>query len=83
MDNVLRIYLGKRLGDIHPWITLVGIVGGVEIFGIVGLVVGPLLLSYFIVLMRVFERENRVVAKHTATVHASADKLSEGVGAKH
>jgi len=82
VDNVLRIYLGKKLGDIHPWITLVGIVGGVEVFGIVGLVIGPLLLSYFIVLMRVFERENRVVAKHTATTHASVATLSDGVGAK-
>lgn len=82
VDNVLRIFLAKKMGDIHPWITLVGIVGGVEIFGIVGLVIGPLLLSYFIVLMRVFERENRVLAKHTPTVVPSAEKLTEGVGAK-
>jgi len=47
------------MGDIHPWITLAGIVLGVPIFGILGLVVGPLILSYFIVLIKVFERENR------------------------
>jgi predicted PurR-regulated permease PerM len=82
VDNVLRIYLGKKMGDIHPWVTLVGVVGGVEVFGIVGLAIGPLLLSYFIVLMRVFERENRVVAKHTPTLAPSAEKLTEGVGAK-
>lgn len=57
-DNLLRIWLAKYMGDIHPWVTLVGIVLGVEIFGIVGLVIGPLLLSYFIVLIRVFAREN-------------------------
>ena len=57
-DNLLRIWLAKYMGDIHPWVTLVGIVLGVEIFGIVGLVIGPLLLSYFIVLMRVFARES-------------------------
>ena len=39
--------------------TLVGLVLGVEIFGIIGLVVGPLLVSYFLVLMEVFRRENR------------------------
>ena len=37
---------------------LVGLTLGVQIFGIVGLVMGPLLLSYFIVLMQVFAREN-------------------------
>ena len=58
IDNLLRIWLAKYMGNIHPWVTLVGLTLGVEIFGIVGLVVGPLLLSYFIVLMRVFAREN-------------------------
>ncbi|MFD1871746.1 AI-2E family transporter [Hymenobacter bucti] len=61
IDNVLRIQLGKYMGDIHPWVTLVGLTLGVDIFGIVGLVIGPLLLSYFVVLMQVFARENRVL----------------------
>ena len=58
IDNLLRIWLAKYMGDIHPWVTLVGLTLGVGIFGIVGLVIGPLLLSYFIVLMQVFAREN-------------------------
>ncbi len=61
IDNLLRIWLAKYMGDIHPWVTLVGLTLGVEIFGIVGLVIGPLLLSYLIVLMQVFARENRVL----------------------
>ncbi|AMR28815.1 AI-2E family transporter [Hymenobacter psoromatis] len=58
IDNLLRIWLAKYMGNIHPWVTLVGLTLGVEIFGIVGLVIGPLLLSYLIVLMQVFAREN-------------------------
>ena len=61
IDNLLRIWMGKYMGDIHPWVTLVGLTLGVEIFGIVGLVIGPLLLSYFIVLMKVFARENMLM----------------------
>jgi predicted PurR-regulated permease PerM len=61
VDNLLRIWMAKYMGDIHPWVTLVGLTLGVDIFGIVGLVIGPLLLSYFIVLMQVFARENRVL----------------------
>ncbi|WP_223847009.1 AI-2E family transporter [Hymenobacter montanus] len=60
VDNLLRIVLAKRMGDIHPLVTLVGLVLGVEIFGIIGLVVGPLLVSYLLVLMQVFRRENRL-----------------------
>ncbi len=58
IDNVLRIMLAKRMGDVHPLVTLVGIVVGVPIFGILGLVIGPTILSFFIVLMQVFAREN-------------------------
>ncbi|GAA4353905.1 AI-2E family transporter [Hymenobacter saemangeumensis] len=59
VDNVLRIVLAQRMGNIHPLVTLVGLVLGVKIFGIIGLVVGPLLVSYFLVLMEVFRKENR------------------------
>ncbi|NML66477.1 AI-2E family transporter [Hymenobacter sp. RP-2-7] len=81
-DNLLRIWLAKYMGDIHPWVTLVGIVLGVELFGIVGLVIGPLLLSYFIVLMRVFAREN-LALRHLLPTSAmgqaeeQADKAEE------
>ena len=61
IDNVLRMALARRMGNIHPLLTLAGIVLGIPLFGILGLVMGPLLLSYFVVLMGVLERDN-----HTA-----------------
>jgi predicted PurR-regulated permease PerM len=78
IDNALRIWLGKYMGDIHPWVTLVGLTLGVEIFGIVGLVMGPLLLSYFIVLMQVFAREN-VALQHLMpdSLTAKAERVVE------
>ena len=59
VDNLLRIWLGKRMGDVHPLIVLTGIVLGVPIFGITGLVFGPLVLAYFVLLIRVFARQNQ------------------------
>ncbi len=78
IDNVLRIQLGKYMGDIHPWVTLVGLTLGVDIFGIVGLVIGPLLLSYLVVLMQVFAREN-LALQHLApdTLTAKAERVME------
>ena len=72
IDNLLRIWMGKYMGDIHPWVTLVGLTLGVDIFGIVGLVIGPLLLSYFIVLMKVFARENQLMQHLMPEQNASA-----------
>ena len=72
VDNVLRITLARRMGDIHPLVTLVGLVLGVEIFGLIGLVVGPLLVSYFLVLMEVFRRENRAHQQAQAATAVAA-----------
>ncbi len=77
IDNLLRIALAKRMGNIHPLVTLAGIVLGVPIFGILGLVIGPLLLSYFIVLMQVFERENRQQEQDAAVAEEQVEKRAE------
>ncbi len=55
IDNLIRFYLAKRIGDVHPLITIVGVVIGLQTFGILGLVYGPLFLSYFILLVKIYE----------------------------
>ncbi len=55
IDNVLRFIIAKRVGNIHPIITVLGVLIGLPLFGILGLVFGPLLLSYFILLIRIYE----------------------------
>ena len=75
VDNLLRIVLARRLGHIHPLVTLAGVTLGVSVFGILGLVIGPLLLSYFGVLLHVFAEENRpaqvVAAPESVTAQSS------------
>lgn len=55
IDNVLRFMIAKKVGNIHPIITVIGVIIGVPLFGILGLVFGPLLLSYFILLIKIYE----------------------------
>ncbi|MES2829037.1 MAG: AI-2E family transporter [Bacteroidota bacterium] len=55
IDNVLRFIIAKRVGNIHPIITVIGVVIGIPLFGILGLVFGPLLLSWFILLVKIYE----------------------------
>ncbi|HKG06444.1 MAG TPA: AI-2E family transporter, partial [Pedobacter sp.] len=55
IDNVLRFMIAKRIGNIHPIITVIGVVIGIPLFGILGLVFGPLLLSYFVLLIKIYE----------------------------
>ncbi len=57
MDNVFRLWLQRRIGNVHPLITLFGVFVGVPLFGFIGLVFGPLLISIFILLMRIYRVE--------------------------
>lgn len=56
-DNVIRLYALKRLDDVHPLITLIGVIIGVPLFGFIGLIFGPILLSLFLILIRVYRKE--------------------------
>jgi|SRR6185437_5405139 len=61
VDNFLRMIINKRIANTHPLISIIGVFIGLPLFGIVGLVFGPLLLSYFILLLEIYET-NRMAA---------------------
>ncbi|ADY30299.1 MULTISPECIES: AI-2E family transporter [Cellulophaga] len=56
-DNIFRLYILKRLDDVHPLITLVGVLVGVPLFGFIGLIFGPLLVSLFLVVVRIYKNQ--------------------------
>lgn len=57
MDNVIRFYIQKKFSNTHPLITFFGVIIGVNILGMAGLVFGPLLISYFLLLVRIYRSE--------------------------
>jgi predicted PurR-regulated permease PerM len=57
MDNIFRLWLQRKIGNVHPLITLFGVFVGVPLFGFIGLIFGPLLISVFILLMRIYRVE--------------------------
>ena len=54
MDNVIRFVLAKKMADVHPVITVLGIILGLEYLGVTGLIFGPLLISYFVILLKIY-----------------------------
>ena len=52
VDNALRLFVYRRVSEVHPMITLVGAFAGVNAFGLSGLLIGPLILLYAIELIR-------------------------------
>lgn len=57
IDNVLRFTILKKLGDVHPIITVLGIIVGVPLFGFMGFIFGPLLISYMLLLIKIYRIE--------------------------
>ncbi|HRD08757.1 MAG TPA: AI-2E family transporter [Saprospiraceae bacterium] len=54
VDNIARFMLQKRMSDTHPLITIFGVIIGVNLFGFLGVIFGPLMLSIFILLIKVY-----------------------------
>jgi predicted PurR-regulated permease PerM len=58
LDNLLRSYIVSRKTNISPAIVLTGMFGGIAIFGIAGILIGPLILAYFITFLRSYKDKN-------------------------
>lgn len=56
-DNIIRLFVLRKLDDVHPLITLIGVIVGVPLFGFIGLIFGPLLISLFLIIMRIYKKE--------------------------
>ena len=54
-DYVIRPRLIGRRGSGHPLLMLVSLLGGIEVMGLAGLIVGPILMSLFLAVLKIFE----------------------------
>ncbi len=57
VDNLIRPWVYRRYARIHPFITVIGAFAGIAYFGLLGLLIGPLAISYFFELIRMYQEE--------------------------
>lgn len=57
VDNVIRPWVFRRYARVHPFITVIGAFAGIRYFGLLGLLIGPLAISYFFELIRMYRAE--------------------------
>jgi predicted PurR-regulated permease PerM len=57
VDYLARMTIIRKLGNVHPVITILGVIVGLGLFGFIGLIFGPLLISYIIVLFQIYSNE--------------------------
>ncbi|MEH6408579.1 MAG: AI-2E family transporter [Leeuwenhoekiella sp.] len=56
-DNIIRLYVLERLANVHPLVTLIGVIVGVPLFGFIGLIFGPLVISLFLLIVKIYKKE--------------------------
>ena len=59
-DNVVRIVLMKKMGDTHPLIVIFGVILGIPLFGFWGIIFGPLMISGFLLLLKIYFLEYKL-----------------------
>src|SRR5688572_6188109 len=56
IDNFLRPKLVSGRSNVHPVLILIGVLGGLRVFGFIGMLVGPLILAILVALIKFYEQ---------------------------
>lgn len=60
MDNFVRPAFVSKRTNMHPLLILVGMIGGLFLFGILGFILGPLILAYILIIIDIYRRKGAV-----------------------
>ena len=74
VDHFLRVYLVSKMTQLSPVLVLVGMIGGLFLFGALGLLLGPLILAYILTFLALYK--NR---KLDSIFHNEAETQKAGV----
>ena len=56
IDNMLGPHLMSRGHNMHPFLILLSVLGGISLFGPIGFIVGPVIVTLFIVLLEIYDQ---------------------------
>ena len=79
VDNVARIILNQRITNTHPLIIIFGVILGIPLFGFWGIIFGPLMISVFLLLIRIYYKEYKLLEPDTSPtgLPSVAEKVEE------
>lgn len=55
LDNVLRAYIVSKKTDMSSAIVFVGMMAGLFVYGVIGLLIGPLILAFFLIVLQLYK----------------------------
>lgn len=71
VDNLVGPYLMGRGNNMHPFIILISVLGGISLFGPIGFIIGPVVVTLFLVLLEIYNQY--IVQEQRLTEESSHD----------
>ena len=56
IDNFIRLIIVSRKTQINQGIVMIGMIGGIFVFGVIGLIIGPLILAYVLLVLELYRK---------------------------
>lgn len=82
-DNVLRMFMQKRMANTHPLITIFGVIAGLPLFGFMGLIFGPLLVAMFLLFLEMFIKQYIIGDEYYAKKAKDHNNNKDAYNKKH
>jgi len=57
IDNFIKPIIVSKRAKVHTAVILIGMIGGIFFFGIIGLILGPLILAYLLIVLELYRNK--------------------------
>lgn len=64
IDNILKPKIISKNAKVHPILVLLGVLGGINLFGFLGIILGPVMLAIVITFVEIYEEEKADIEKY-------------------
>jgi predicted PurR-regulated permease PerM len=85
LDNLIKPYVLHGQANLHPLLALLSILGGVKVLGPIGILVGPMLVSFMQALLSIFQRQvenwENPQKRRSLKLSPAAEALAESIDA--
>jgi predicted PurR-regulated permease PerM len=63
LDNIVKMYVLQSEADLHPLIAFISVIGALQVMGLWGIFIGPIIASCLFALIQIFNVELKEMAK--------------------
>ena len=70
LDNGVKMYVLQNNADLHPLLAFISVIGALQVFGLWGIFIGPIVASCLFALIQIFNEELKTMAKEREAIAA-------------